>query len=105
MKIFRDFEGRSVRLSDERWNHIQHHVEMCGHMGDIARVLAVPERVVQSVSDPEAKLYYRYLFGTVVGDKYLCVVVKDRKGDAYVLTAYFTDAVKRGQLLWPVRLR
>ena len=105
MRVFRDFERRSVRITDERWDHVQQHPEMRGHMGDIARVLAMPERVVQSGSDSAARLYYRYLFGTVVGDKYLCVVVKTQKDDSFVLTAYFTDSVKRGQLLWPVRRR
>ena len=74
---------------------------MAGRLADIERVLIVPERVVQSRGDAEAKLYYRYFFGTVVGDKYLCVVVKTHVDDAFILTAYFTDAIKRGQRLWP----
>lgn len=73
-----------------------------GRLADtIAKVLAVPERVVQSVSDSEARLYYRYFFGTVAGDKYLCVVVKMRGDDAFVLTAYLTDTIKKGVPLWP----
>jgi hypothetical protein len=39
--------------------------------------------------------------GTLVGDKYLCVAVKIRATDAFVLTAYLTDRVKRGVPLWP----
>ena len=38
---------------------------------------------------------------TAMGDKYLCVVVKMSQGDAFVLTAYLTDSVKRGWRLWP----
>jgi hypothetical protein len=41
--------------------------------------------------------------GTRVGDKYLCVVVKLIADDAFVLTAYLTDTVKKGRLLWPAR--
>jgi hypothetical protein len=48
-------------------------------------------------------LRYRYYVGTRVGDKYLCVVVKLVADDAFVLTAYLTDTVKKGRLLWPAR--
>jgi hypothetical protein len=37
----------------------------------------------------------------MVGGKYLCVVVKVREVDAFVVTAYLTDRVKKGNLLWP----
>jgi hypothetical protein len=46
-------------------------------------------------------LYYRYYLRTVVGGKYLCVVVKVLEADAFVLTAYLTDRIKRGVTLWP----
>ena len=38
--------------------------------------LAGPEQVVQSISDPEARLYYRFYARTLMGGKHLCVVVK-----------------------------
>lgn len=63
--------------------------------------LSRAERVVQSFSDPEARLYYRFYFGTLVGDKHLCVVVKVTAGDAFVLTAYLTDQIKKGVTIWP----
>ena len=37
---------------------------------------------------------------TEVGDKYLCVVVKTIKHDAFVLTAYLTDVIKKGEIIW-----
>ena len=55
----------------------------------------------QRVHALQANLYYRYYVGTMVGDKYLCVVVKVLPADAFVLTAYLTDKVKRGVQLWP----
>ncbi len=60
-----------------------------------------PERVVQYMSDPQARLYYRVYFRTLVGGKHLCVVVKTRGADAFVLTAYLTDRIKQGVTLWP----
>ena len=36
-----------------------------------------------------------------MGEKLLCVVVKVlREDDAFVLTAYLTDRLKRGEVIW-----
>jgi len=32
---------------------------------------------------------------------FLCVVVKTLDEDAFVLTAYLTDRIKKGVVLWP----
>ena len=74
---------------------------MTGREGAIEETLRTPERVLGSLFDSEARLYYRFYRETTVGAKYLCVVVKITQGDAFVLTAYLTDSVKRGWRLWP----
>ena len=102
MVILTDYEGRSIRLTDERWRHIEEHPEMVGLRGAVAETLRKPEAVVQSRSDPSARLYYRFYHRTMVGGKYLCVVVKVRREDAFVVTAYLTDRLKRGTVLWPI---
>ena len=101
MPILRDFQGRAIRLTDERRQHILEHPEMSGLESSIGETLADPQAVVESLSDPEARLYYRYYFATVVGDKFLCVVVKLAEADAFVVTAYLTDRVKKGKHIWP----
>ena len=100
MKIFHDYRGQNVRLTEERWRHILEHPEMKGMLQNIKETLIKPQRVVQSVSDKDANLYYRFYIGTKVGDKYLCVVVKTIKHDAFVLTAYLTDSIKKGEIIW-----
>ena len=45
--------------------------------------------------------YYRCYVGTRIGNKHLCVVVKVIEADAFVVTAYLTDKVKKGRQLWP----
>ncbi len=47
--------------------------------------------------------YYRFYFRTIVGGKFLCVVVKLAAVGAFVLTAYLTDRIKKGSPLWPNR--
>jgi hypothetical protein len=103
MAALSDFEGRSIRLTEERWAHISEHPEMAGMEAALEQTLAAPEVIVQSSGDPEARLYYRFFSATRLGGKYLCVVVKVRGEDAFVVTAYLTDQVKKGKDLWPQR--
>jgi hypothetical protein len=101
MRIIRDFQGVSIRLTDERLAHILEHPEMEGLAGAIEETLKHPRTVVESLGDPQARLYYRFYLGTRVGDKWMCVVVKVAAEDAFILTAYLTDRIKRGRQIWP----
>jgi hypothetical protein len=93
MREYRDYQGLRIRLTDERFAHILYHPEMVDMERHIPDTLSSPERVVESLSDAEARLYYRFYLGTRVGDKYLCVVVRVQTEDAFVVTAYLTDKV------------
>ncbi len=73
---------------------------MVGQESRIAHTLAEPDSVVQSSMDPDVRLYHRFYLDTSVGAKHLCVVVKWRNEDAFLITAYFTDRRKRGMVLW-----
>ncbi len=97
-----DYLGRKVRLTAERRRHIlRSHPEMAKWVDKIGTVLMQPEKVVQSRSDPETELFYVWQSRTSVGSKYLCAVVVIKKDDAFVLTAYLTDSIKKGKVLWP----
>jgi hypothetical protein len=104
MKILTDYQKVSIRLTDERLAHILEHPEMANMAKSIEETLKSPEYVVQSASESQVRLYYRFYSGTRVGDKYLCVVVKSGKNEDFVLTAYLTDRVKKGKILWSVKL-
>ncbi|MBI4571985.1 MAG: hypothetical protein HY713_01700 [candidate division NC10 bacterium] len=60
MRVIHDYQGVSIRLTDERLAHILEHPEMEGLAGAIEETLGHPEKVVESLSDPEARLYYRF---------------------------------------------
>jgi hypothetical protein len=102
VRVFYDYQIRAVRLTDERRSHILRHPEMVGLDDDIERALATPDCVVESASDSDTRLYYRHLAHTLVGPKDLCMVVKVLPDDAFVITAYLTDKVKKGRVLWPI---
>ena len=101
MRILRDHTGLAIRLTEERLAHILEHAEMKEMENAIEETLLRPNRVVVSFSDAQARLYYRFYFGTVVRDKYVCVIVKVSNDYAFVLTAYLTDRIKRGVTIWP----
>jgi len=101
MKWFKDVHNRRIRLTDERQEHIEaDHPEMSGQIGRIQDTLLSPDIVVRSIADPDVELSYRHYDTTPVTDKYLCVVVKVLIGNLFILTAYFTDTIKRGEVLW-----
>ena len=101
MRLLQDYRGLSIRLTEERLEHILEHPEMVGMEDKIEETLTRPERVIESLGDPEARLYYRFYQGTRVGDKHLCVVVKLTENDAFVLAAYLVGKPTGGTQLWP----
>ena len=103
MKTLADCFGKKVRLTDERLAHILEHPEMAGMTAEIAQVLRQPQLVRRSRSDSAMRLFYEFYARTVVGGKWLCVVVKYLPKRAFVVTAYLTDKPKAGEDLWPTR--
>ena len=101
MRTLRDHVGTAIRLTEERPAHILEHPEMRGLENSIAETVAMPERVIESLSDPLAHLYYRHYADTPAGAKFLCVVVMSLGSEPFVLTAYLTNRIKRGVPLWP----
>jgi hypothetical protein len=103
MKILQDCFGRQVRLTDERRVHILEHPEMQNLAAEVERVLRQPQLVRRSRADEAVKLFYEFYAQTIVGGKWLCVVVKYAENDAFVVTAYLTDKPKAGEDLWPTK--
>lgn len=100
MTRFTDYAGREVRLTDERRRHLLSHPEMVWIEPLLERAIASPERVVRSLTDDTVLLYYREAATPEFGEKLLCVVIKHLPSDSFVITAYLTDKIKRGETLW-----
>jgi hypothetical protein len=103
MKPIRDCFGREVRLTDERFAHILDRPEMQNMRDEIIRTVRAPAEVRVSRSDTNVRLFYEFYARTQVEDKWLCVVVKYLENDAFVITAYLTDKLKAGEILWPTK--
>ena len=100
MKWFKDIHHRKIRLTEERLKHIEvDHPEMFRQINRIRETLLNPEIIVRSTTDPDVELFYRHYDATPVTEKYLCVVIK-KLIDIFIITAYFTDKIKKGEILW-----
>jgi len=90
-------------LSDERKHHIEsEHPEMVGQFVRVAETLRQPHTIVRSRVDEEVELHYRLYETSPVTQKYLCVVVKDVPDNPFIITAFYTDTVKKGDVLWEI---
>ncbi len=100
-RILKDVYKRNVRLTDERYEHlVSDHPEMEKQIDKVQETLLNADKVVRSKIDAQVELFYRFYHSTPVTNKYLCVVVKILEDDAFIITAYFTDTIKKGEILW-----
>jgi hypothetical protein len=90
--------GHRVVLSRNRWREIVRfkHPALAGQEGEVRDCLRDPEVIRTSAKDPEIHLYYR---SAETG--YICVVVAGANpSERFVVTAYYTQAIKQGNTLW-----
>ena len=101
MQWFVDIHNRKIRLTSERQEHIENdHPEMSGQIDKIHDTLLNPDIIVRSRTDSNVELFYQHYKTTPISEKYLCIIVKILVDDLFIITAYFTDTIKRGEVLW-----
>ncbi|MBI1801333.1 MAG: DUF4258 domain-containing protein [Chloroflexi bacterium] len=91
--------GFRVRVIRSHWELIitVKHPVMAEHENDVKDALQNPSEIRQSKSDPAVYLFYR---PERVG-RWVCAVAKRLDEEGFLITAYPTDAIKEGELLWP----
>ena len=101
-----DFQGRPIRLPWERWLHIidphGDHPYMVHLREELEETLKEPDLIIQSTVNPElGRVYHKWYEETVVGGKWVRVVVYFlADDDAFVATAYVDSEVIAGEVLW-----
>ena len=101
MQLFTDYRNRVIRFTDERIHHLEYsHPEMYQQIEKIKETLFTPDYVMESKTYKYVQLFYKHYESTPVNSKYLCVVVKFKDSDNFVITSYFTDAIKKGKRIW-----
>jgi hypothetical protein len=91
--------GFMVRVTKRYWQIITtiKHPVMAGREIDVQVALQHPDTIRQSRSDPAVYLFYK---GESPG-RWVFAVAKRLNGDGFLITAYVTDAIKEGVLIWP----
>jgi hypothetical protein len=91
--------GFRVRVTRERWEMIAtvKHPVMSGRDASVKVALENPDEARQSRTDPEVLLFYK----AEAARRWTCAVVKRTKDEAFLVTAYPTDAIKEGERVWP----
>ncbi len=90
--------GYRVFLLRDRWRQIvrRKHPALAGKESELRACLKSPVLIRESAKEPEVHLYY-----TASGTAHLCVVTAPADGDErFVVTAYFTENIKKGKELW-----
>ena len=101
MIVFQDYEGRDVILSDSAEAHIldgHYEIRELGLLYEvIGETLASPDLVVNRNL---ALHYYRMYYDTPINDKFAHVVVVRYEGGWDVRTAFPTDKIQAGVVIW-----
>lgn len=90
--------GFRVRVTRGYWELIVtvKHPVMAGHEIDVKEALENPSEIRRSRSDVNVYLFYK---PERIG-RWVCAVAKQLNGDGFLITAYLTDAIKEGELVW-----
>ncbi len=89
--------GWTVRTTASYWELIERkHPEVIGLIDEIKNCLSAPATIYQSTQDDEVFLFYR-----VWNQYHCCAVAKRLNGEGFLITAYITDKIKEGEVIWP----
>lgn len=89
--------GKLISTTKAYWKIITEikHPIMKGKQKWVMKTLAGPGIIKRSSKDRDVYLYYRRL-----DDKFLCAVIKHENGTGFLITAYLTDKIKEGDIIW-----
>ena len=87
-----DKTGRTIRLTKDRWSHINAHNFMSDKIEEIKQTLIKPDLIIPHKYDESKRNYYRY---DKESKRYLLVAVKYLNGAGYISTSFITRKIIR----------
>lgn len=89
--------GFQVRCTREWWEYIVSfkHPILRDRLKDVVATLTQPLEIRRSTRDAAVLLFYR-----TAAPRLLCAVIRRDDGSGFLITAYPTDALKRGDVVW-----
>lgn len=100
MKTVKDRSGMKIRLTDERQAHIHSRPEMKSQVVKIRQTLERPDIIKRSAKNASVHVYHKRFEETPVTEKYLRVIVKVETESPFIITAFFTNDIQRGETVW-----
>lgn len=89
--------GFTVKTSQSYWQRlIVKHPDIEDKLDLVQQALIYPEQIRRSSHDETVFLFYL----SKKEKRWVVAVAKRLNGDGYLITAYQTDAIKEGELLW-----
>ncbi len=90
--------GGLIRTSRKYWRLITRvkHPLVAGKEEEVIKTLKDPILIKESIADKKVHLYYTKMNSS----KYFCVVVKNEGRRGFIITAYITNRIKKGKLIW-----
>lgn len=88
--------GLSVSCTHEYWEYVTSvkHPVMKDKEDTVINIFRDPDEIRKSRIDPDVYLYYRKF------DRLFCAVAKHEGTKGFLITAYPTDKVKEGEVIW-----
>ncbi len=87
----------SIHTTKEYWDKLLiKHPELRNKLPDVKKTLKEPTEIRRSKHDELIFLYY-----SESGKYWLCVVTRQSGLDGFIVTAYITDKIKEGEIVWP----
>jgi len=88
--------GIKIKITEELWDYIVtvKHPSMRNRINDIVKILSDPMEIRRSKRDRTVYLYYGKT------DLFICAVCKHLDGEGFLITAYMTDKIKAGEVIW-----
>jgi len=91
---------KTISLDKKRLEHILEHPEMKNQLNKIKETLEFPDEIRESLYDKSSWLFYRFYEKTIVTNKYMLVVTKILNKEGFIVTAFYTDKIKKGEVIW-----
>jgi len=85
-----------VRTTKTYWSYLigKKHPQMEGKENIVIETLSKPKEIRRSIIDKNVYLYYKEF------DRLYCAVAKHQGAEGFLVTAYPTDKVKEGEIIW-----
>ncbi|MBI3582471.1 MAG: DUF4258 domain-containing protein [Nitrospinae bacterium] len=89
--------GKIIRTTHSHWELISKlkHPEIDGKESEVKNCLSEPFEIRRSSEDPNVYLYY-----SSYQKYFICVVARHLNGEGFIITAYLTDKIKEGEIVW-----